>query len=91
MESSEDRIGAHDVGFSVAMARRRSDDRDDRGIGNARTQPHMGPTAIVMLDPRAKGCPQLSFRYGNQPIQALATNGADDSFADRMGLRTARR
>ena len=58
MESSEDRIGAHDVGFSAAMARSRSGNRDCRGIGSPRTQPHMGPSAIVMLDPRTKGCPQ---------------------------------
>jgi hypothetical protein len=62
MESSEDRIGAHDVGFSAAMARSQSGNRDDGGIGNPRTQPHMGPSAIVMLDPRAKGGSQLSFR-----------------------------
>jgi hypothetical protein len=42
MESSEDRIGAHDVGFSAAMARGRSGNRDDRGIRNPRTQPHVG-------------------------------------------------
>src|SRR5258705_9141693 len=48
--------------FSAAMARSRSGNRDCRGIGNPRTQPHMGPSAIVMLDPRTEGCPQLSFR-----------------------------
>ena len=81
MESSEDRIGAHDVAFSAAMARSRSGNRECRGIGNPRTQPHMGPSAIVMLDPRTKGCPQLSFRQGNEPVQTLPAKGPDHPLA----------
>jgi hypothetical protein len=88
MESSEDRIGAHDVGFSAAMARSRSGNRDCRGIGNPRTQPHMGPSAIVMLDPRTEGCPQLSFRQGNDPVQTLRAKGPDHPLAHRIHLWT---
>jgi hypothetical protein len=70
------------------MARSRSGIRDDRGIGNPRAQPHMGPTAIVMLDPRVKGSPQVSFRQGNEPVQTLSAKGPDHPLAHRIHLWT---
>src|SRR5258706_13220095 len=66
-------------------------ERGERRIGNTGTQRHVRAPGIVMRYPRFQDAPQMRFRQGNQPIQALATNGADHSFADGIRLGTSGR
>src|SRR5262245_28736721 len=85
MESSEDRIGADHIKFYAAMARSGSRNPGEWRIRNPWTQPHVWAPAIVMLDPRAKRCPQVSFRQRNEPVQTLSANCPDHPFAHRIG------
>src|SRR5208337_3575873 len=62
---------------------------DKRRIRNTGTQRHVRAPGIVMVDPRFHDAPQMRFRQRNQPIQALATDCADNAFANRIGHRTA--
>jgi hypothetical protein len=64
-------------------------ERGERRIGNTRTQRHVRAPGIVMEYPQFQDAPQMQFRQGNQPIQALATNRADHSFADGIHLSAA--
>src|SRR5258707_15167867 len=66
-------------------------ERGERRIGNTGTQRHVRAPGIVMRYPRFQDAPQMRFRQGNQPIQALATNGADHWFADGIRLGTSAR
>jgi hypothetical protein len=49
----------------------------------------VGAAAVVVLDPKSQGTPQMGFRERNEPVQTLATNGANDPLADRSRFRTA--
>jgi hypothetical protein len=50
----------------------------------------MRAPGVVTADPRLQYGPQMRFSQGNQPIEALPTNGPDHSFANRIGLWTSR-
>ena len=66
-------------------------DMGERQIRETGTERHVRTAGISVGNPRFQDAPQMRFRQGNQPIETLATNGFDDSFADRIGLRTAGR
>ncbi len=46
-------------------------------IGHTRTEHHVWAPTVVVLDPKSQGTPQMGFREGNEPVQTLATSGAD--------------
>jgi len=62
-----------------------------RRIQSTWTQGYVRTPGIVMCNPRFQNGPQMGFGEGFQPIQTLAPNGAEDSFADRIRFRAARR
>src|ERR1022692_5180010 len=92
MQSGKDRFRMDSVRLFATMARTRlllvAERR--RRIGNTRTECHVRAAGIVMGNPRFQNGPQVRFGKRNQPIQALATNCADDSLADGIGFRTVR-
>ena len=49
----------------------------------------MRAPVVVVSDPFRDDGPKMPFIQKNQPIQAFSTNGADDSFTGRIGLRRA--
>ena len=92
MQPAENRFGLNGVRFSPAVARSGTGEKaTDWQIRNTRPQRHMRARGVVMSDPRFESAPQLGFRQRDQPVQALPANCADDSFADRIRLRAARR
>src|ERR1022692_1104401 len=92
IQSRKDRFRMDSVRLFATMARTRlllvAERR--RRIGNTRTECHVRAAGIVMGNPRFQNGPQVRFGKRNQPIQALATNCADDSLADGIGFRTVR-
>ena len=54
------------------------------------TQATVWSTSIVVFYPRAQNWAQVSLRYRDQPVKALAAYRADHSFADRIRLRGSR-
>ena len=93
MQSAEDRFGTDRIRVSPAMAWAGTwkDEAAGRGIGNAGTQCHMWASAIVVLDPKSQGTPQMGFRERNEPVQTLATYRPDHPFAEAVRHWTARR
>ena len=93
MQPTQDRLGMDGVRFSTSMARIGlwALDMGERRIGETGTERHVRTAKIVVGNPRFQDAPQMRFRQGNQPIETLATNGSDDSFADRIGLRAVGR
>jgi hypothetical protein len=63
MQSAEDRIGTHCIGFPVAMARTGLLVVAPRGrwIGNTRTERHVRAPGIVMGDPGFQKGSQMRF------------------------------
>lgn len=90
VQSTKDWIGTYRIRFSTPMPRRRLRTYGVRAIGNARTQCHVRPPAIVMVDPGAERSAQVRFRYGNEPVQTLSANGPDHPLANSIHLRTVR-
>ena len=74
------------------MARlRRCGGSGRRRVGHSRAEHHVGAAAVVVLDPKSQGTPQMSFRERNEPVQTLATYRPDHPFAEAVRHRTARR
>src|SRR5579862_3614036 len=57
-----------------------------RRIGHTWPQGHMWTAGVVMKDPRTQDRPQMRFGQRYQPIRTLATDGADESFANGVRL-----
>ena len=58
-----------------------------RRISNARSQAGVWPTAVIVGYPFAKDPSEMSLVDRDQPIQTLPTHCADQSLAERVGLR----
>src|SRR5450631_3997044 len=93
MQPAKDRFGADGVRLRAAVTRTGFSEVEDTWwwIRNTRAQRHVRTSGSVVSNPGFQNGPQMRFGHGDQPIQALAPKGADDSFADRIGLGTSRR
>jgi len=93
MQPAKDRFGADGVRFRAAVTRTGFSEVEDTWwwIRNTRAQRHVRTSGIVVSNPGFQNGPQMRFGNGDQPIQALAPNLADDSFTDRIRFRAARR
>jgi hypothetical protein len=93
MQPAKDRFGADGVRFRAAVTRTGFSEVEDTWwwIRNTRAQRHVRTSGIVVSNPGFQNGPQMRFGNGDQPIQALAPNRADDSFTDRIRFRAARR
>ncbi len=78
MQPAKDRIDTDGIRFSATMARIWTwvFKIGERRIGSTGTRRHVRAPGIVMRNPRFEDAPQMRFRQGNQPIQALATKCA---------------
>ena len=68
------------------MAMRRRGHSLRRWIRNAGSEAGVRPSTIVMSDPFLKNVAKMPLIEGDQPIQALSTNRADQPFA--MSIRS---
>jgi hypothetical protein len=82
MKTAENRRGDDAVALANPMARQHR--RDVRAIGNARAQARVWTPAIVMRDPLPKDAAEVRLVQQNHPVQALAPNGTDHPFAERV-------
>ena len=59
-------------------------------IRNPRAQTGVGTTADIVSDPLTNNPSEMSLVHGDEPVETLSTNGADQSFADALacGVRT---
>ena len=91
MQPAKYRLGADGVRFLVAVTRTRFSDVEDTWwwIRNTWAQRHVRTCGIEVRDPGFQNGPQMRFGNGDQPIQALAPNRADDSLADCIRFRAA--
>ena len=53
-----------------------------RRVGQARAQRHVRTAAVVVVDPASQNRSQMRFGQGNQPIQALAADRADQALTN---------
>jgi len=86
MQPAENRLGADNVRVLASVTRAGSSEAGDSWwwIRNIRAQCHVRTPRIVMRDPGFQNGPQMRFRHGNHPIQALAPNRADNSLTNRI-------
>jgi hypothetical protein len=61
----------------------------ERHVGNAWTEAGVWSTMVVVKHPFLQDGPEMPFIQQDQPIQALATDRADQALAKRIRLRTA--
>ena len=58
----------------------------DRRIGNAWPQARVWTPAIVVRDPLLEDASEVTLIQRDQPVQALAPNRPNQSFAERVGV-----
>jgi len=66
-------------------------ERLGRRVGNAGTEAGVWSPVVVVNHPRPQDEPKMPFIQHNQPIQTLASDRADQPFAERIRLRRAKR
>jgi hypothetical protein len=90
MQSRQDRCGGDSVsGNNVMPAWTR--ERLGRRVGNAGTEAGVWSPVVVVNHPRPQDEPKMPFIQHNQPIQTLASDRADQPFAERIRLRASYR
>ena len=63
----------------------------EQRVGNAGAEAAVWSTLVVVSHPLAQNGPKVPFIQQDQPIQTLTTDRADQSLAERVGLRAADR
>lgn len=61
-----------------------------RRLGNGWTQGHMGPTLIIVTDPRFDLSAKMILAQRNEKVQTVPAKTANDPFADRVRLGRSR-
>ena len=65
--------------------------RAERPVGNAGIEAGVWSPVVVVSHPLLQHRPKVPFIQQNEPIQTLTTDRADQSLAERVRLRAARR
>jgi len=60
---------------------------DIGGVGNARSERGVWSDSVVMGEPLGQGASQMLLVQRNDPVETLAPDGANESFAERVRLR----
>ena len=93
MQTAQHRFGKHERTRCQSMSGLGF--RDSCGFwrraGHARPQCTMRAPAVVMGDPTFKDRTQMRLGHRNHPVEALPTNRADHTLADRVYLRARER
>jgi hypothetical protein len=66
-------------------------ERVEQRVGNAGAEAGVWATLVVVSHPLAQNGPKVPFIQQDQPIQTLTTDRANQSLAERVGLRAANR
>ena len=87
-EPAEDGMG-HDAnasGQAVAVGMQR-DGEPVAGLGKAGAEAGVGTGAVVVAPPLLEKAPEVAFAEGNEEVEALPAEGADESLAVGVGQR----
>jgi hypothetical protein len=90
VQPAQDRRRDHLTVFGEAMTRGQELVAFGQWIGDAGSQTGVWATAVIVGRPFAKDPPEMFLVDQDQPIQTLPTHRADQSLAERVGLRGPR-
>jgi hypothetical protein len=87
MKSADDRFAKTRWPFRIQWPVSGRCDAIGRGSGKTRPETRVRTAPVVMCHPLAEHSPHVAFTEQDHTIQALTSNAADQSLAERVGLR----
>ncbi len=73
-------------GDAVSLASARRERQGWVAIWDARPEGGMGAGTIVVVDPLVQHLSEMVFAEGNDEVETLPADGADEAFAEGVGL-----